>query len=159
MRRAHFCCSVKLKEFGKFEDITEALSAATSICDGTLDKSLKKFLKSAYVKKELKEQIGVGDIKLANLIKEKLEIPVIYDNTVLELMRGIRGNLDALVQGLSPQDAQNMRLGLAHSLCRYKLKFSPDKVDTMIVQAICQLSNCIHVAFSFFPPQIRSSAR
>ena len=27
-------------------------------------------------------------------------------------------------------------LGLAHSLSRYKLKFSPDKVDTMIVQAI-----------------------
>ncbi len=27
-----------------------------------------------------------------------------------------------------------MELGLAHSLSRYKLKFSPDKVDTMIVQ-------------------------
>lgn len=25
-----------------------------------------------------------------------------------------------------------------HSLSRYKLKFSPDKVDTMIVQAICE---------------------
>ena len=30
-----------------------------------------------------------------------------------------------------------MTLGLSHSLGRYKLKFSPDKVDTMIVQAIC----------------------
>jgi nucleolar protein 58 len=29
-----------------------------------------------------------------------------------------------------------MILGLSHSLSRYKLKFSPDKVDTMIVQAI-----------------------
>ena len=29
-----------------------------------------------------------------------------------------------------------MALGLAHSLSRYKLKFSPDKVDTMVVQAI-----------------------
>lgn len=27
-------------------------------------------------------------------------------------------------------------MGLSHSLSRYKLKFSPDKVDTMIVQAI-----------------------
>ena len=25
------------------------------------------------------------------------------------------------------------------SLSRYKLKFSPDKVDTMIIQAICKL--------------------
>jgi nucleolar protein 58 len=29
-----------------------------------------------------------------------------------------------------------MILGLSHSLSRYKLKFSPDKVDTMIIQAI-----------------------
>lgn len=29
-----------------------------------------------------------------------------------------------------------MSLGLSHSLSRYKLKFSPDKVDTMVVQAI-----------------------
>ncbi len=32
-----------------------------------------------------------------------------------------------------------MSLGLSHSLSRYKLKFSPDKVDTMIVQAISLL--------------------
>lgn len=31
--------------------------------------------------------------------------------------------------------------GLAHSLSRYKLKFSPDKVDTMIVQAISLLDD------------------
>lgn len=34
-----------------------------------------------------------------------------------------------------------MSLGLAHSLSRYKLKFSPDKVDTMIVQAISLLDD------------------
>jgi len=34
-----------------------------------------------------------------------------------------------------------MQLGLAHSLSRYKLKFSPDKVDTMIVQAIALLDD------------------
>lgn len=32
-------------------------------------------------------------------------------------------------------------LGLAHSLSRYKLKFSPDKVDTMIVQAVSLLDD------------------
>ena len=35
-------------------------------------------------------------------------------------------------------DMKAMTLGLSHSLGRYKLKFSPDKVDTMIVQAICK---------------------
>ena len=34
-----------------------------------------------------------------------------------------------------------MSLGLAHSLSRYKLKFSPDKIDTMIVQAVSLLDD------------------
>ena len=33
-----------------------------------------------------------------------------------------------------------MELGLAHSLSRYKLKFSPDKIDTMIVQVMISIS-------------------
>jgi len=37
---------------------------------------------------------------------------------------------------LSTTDIRSMQLGLSHSLSRYKLKFSADKVDTMIVQAI-----------------------
>ena len=32
-------------------------------------------------------------------------------------------------------------VGLAHSLSRYKLKFSPDKVDTMIIQAVSLLDD------------------
>lgn len=53
-------------------------------------------------------------------------------------MRGIRTQLHSLVGDLSTEDNKAMSLGLAHSLSRYKLKFSPDKVDTMIVQAICE---------------------
>lgn len=34
-----------------------------------------------------------------------------------------------------------MALGLSHSLARHKLKFSPDKIDTMIVQAIALLDD------------------
>lgn len=58
------------------------------------------------------------------------------DNTVLDLYRGIREQFESLVTGLSSSDLNAMSLGLSHSLSRYKLKFSPDKVDTMIVQAI-----------------------
>lgn len=35
---------------------------------------------------------------------------------------------------LGGTDLTPMSLGLSHSLSRYKLKFSPEKVDTMIVQ-------------------------
>ena len=41
-----------------------------------------------------------------------------------------------------------MALGLAHSLSRYKLKFSPDKVDTMIVQVNHKLLEKISIRFT-----------
>jgi RNA processing factor Prp31 len=44
--------------------------------------------------------------------------------------------LTHLIDGLDQEQLNAMVLGLGHSLSRYKLKFSPDKVDTMIVQAI-----------------------
>eukprot|EP00955_Chlamydomonas_euryale_P035949 350272-Chlamydomonas_euryale.AAC.5 len=52
----------------------------------------------------------------------------------MELTRGVRNQLQGLISGLAGTDLRPMSLGLSHSLSRYKLKFSPDKVDTMIVQ-------------------------
>lgn len=50
---------VKLKAFSKFDDTTAALAAATSICDGKLDKSLKAFLKEAILKgKEAADKVS-----------------------------------------------------------------------------------------------------
>ena len=45
-----------------------------------------------------------------------------------------------------------MELGLAHSLSRYKLKFSPDKIDTMIVQvsALVNANLNVHVSTAGF---------
>lgn len=49
----------------------------------------------------------------------------------MELFRGIRSQLSELVGGLGEQDLAPMSLGLSHSLSRYKLKFSPDKVGPL----------------------------
>lgn len=98
--------------------------------------SLKKFLKKQIVKKELTDELGVADTKLGGLIKEKLDIPCVADNKVFELLRGIRTQMTSLIEGLGEDQLKAMQLGLGHTLSRYKLKFSPDKVDTMIVQAI-----------------------
>jgi nucleolar protein 58 len=43
--------------------------------------------------------------------------------------------------GIGESELATMSLGLSHSLSRYKLKFSPDKVDTMIIQAIALLDD------------------
>ncbi|CAK9011512.1 Nucleolar protein 58 [Durusdinium trenchii] len=53
-----------------------------------------------------------------------------------EIMRGVRLHLTELIEGLDEQEVRTMSLGLAHTLSRFKLKFSPDKVDTMIIQAV-----------------------
>jgi nucleolar protein 58 len=49
--------------------------------------------------------------------------------------------MNALLEGLSDKEMRSMSLGLAHSVSRYKLKFTTDKVDTMIVQAVSLLGD------------------
>ncbi|CAO2842073.1 unnamed protein product [Amaranthus hypochondriacus] len=123
---------VKLKAFDKFENTSEALSAAALLIESKPSKGLRKFLK-AHCKGET---LAVADSKLGNAIKEKLQIDCVHNNSVMELMRGVRSQLTELIAGLGTQDLAPMSLGLSHSLSRYKLKFSPEKVDTMIIQAI-----------------------
>ncbi|KAK2576303.1 hypothetical protein KPH14_005668 [Odynerus spinipes] len=130
---------VKLKHFEKFADTTEALAATTAAVEGKLCKSLKKTLKKHCA--ELQEEIAVADAKLGNAIKDKLSLSCVSNTAIQELMRCIRSQVDGLLAGLPKKEMTAMALGLAHSLSRYKLKFSPDKVDTMIVQAVCLLDD------------------
>ncbi|KAJ1186562.1 hypothetical protein NDU88_003343 [Pleurodeles waltl] len=131
---------VKLKHFEKFQDTTEALAASTALVEGKLGKKLKKVLKKIAAK-EAHEQLAIADAKLGGVIKDKLNLSCIHNAVVTELMRGIRTQIEGLLTGLQPREMAAMSLGLAHSLSRYKLKFSPDKVDTMIVQAISLLDD------------------
>ncbi|KAF9307534.1 Nucleolar protein 58, partial [Linnemannia elongata] len=134
--------TVKLRAFTKFENTTDALSAVTALVEGKLAKNLKEFLSKEISEKEMKkESLIVGDAKLGGAIAKKLNMKVLSDSTTLDLYRGIRTQLDSLLSGLSSSDLSAMVLGLSHSLSRYKLKFSPDKVDTMIVQAIALLDD------------------
>lgn len=65
-----------------------------------------------------------------------MNIPTTSDSTVQNLMRAIRCHIDSLIPIIEETHMTRMRLGLAHSLDRYKLKCNPDKIDTMIVQAV-----------------------
>jgi RNA processing factor Prp31 len=56
------------------------------------------------------------------------KIDCLHNSAVMELMRGLRNQLTELMTGLASQDLAPMSLGLSHSLSRYKLKFSPEKV-------------------------------
>jgi len=131
---------VKLQKFQKFEDTTEALAATTAAVEGKMSKTLKKMLKKV-IAEEAHEKLAVSDAKLGNAIKEKMDMNCVYDSKVMELMRCIRSQISGLISGVPDKDMAAMELGLAHSLSRYKLKFSPDKIDTMIVQAVSLLDD------------------
>jgi len=105
---------------------------------------LEQFITKSIVQQEIAEKLAVSDKKLGVSIKEKFpSIECVSDSTIMELFRCIRFQLNDLLSsdGLSTAEMNTMSLGLAHSLGRYKLKFSPDKVDVMIVQAISLLDD------------------
>ncbi|KAJ1496852.1 hypothetical protein HMI56_005951 [Coelomomyces lativittatus] len=137
---------VQLMAFSKFKSTVQALEAAAALVEGVLSKPLKKFLKKNILKtddkkdktlKYMKEKLVVADTKLGSAISKKLGLSILpVNNAVHELFRGIRSQLENLIQSIPSSAMTSMSLGLSHSLSRYKLKFSPDKVDTMIIQAV-----------------------
>ncbi|KAK2977907.1 hypothetical protein RJ640_002957 [Escallonia rubra] len=142
---------VALKAFSKFENTLEALAESTLLTDSKPSKGLRKFLK-AHCKGET---LAVADTKLGKAIKDKLidnalqKIECVHNNVVMELMRGVRSHLTELISGLGPQDLAPMSLGLSHSMSRYKLKFSADKVDVIIIQAIAKMDEVDKELFFF----------
>ncbi|EGC44336.1 nucleolar protein NOP58 [Histoplasma capsulatum var. duboisii H88] len=131
---------MKLKNFQKFDSAATALEETASLVEGKVTPRLANLLES--IKDEKKVSLAVADPKLGNAIaKLPLAIQPIADSTTTDLYRAIREHLPTLIPGLLPGDMSTMSLGLSHSLARHKLKFSPDKIDTMIVQAIALLDD------------------
>ncbi|KAF9779563.1 Nop domain-containing protein [Thelephora terrestris] len=138
---------LKLRALHRFTTTATAVEEITAIQEGKIGKGLKKFLSEEILEKgKGKQSLLVADNKLAHSIHKKLKISVqsVSNPESLgnnDLFRGIREQLASLLDGLDPKDLATMSLGLSHSLSRYKLKFSPDKVDTMVIQAIALLDD------------------
>jgi nucleolar protein 58 len=127
-----------LKSLHRFTSTATAVEEITTMQDGKLGKGLKDFLNKVIVEKgKNKEELVVIDPKLgafpcrilsprrpnphfraARPINKKLGIKVISDLDTLDLFRGIRSQLSALLNGLDPKDLATMSLGLSHSLSR-----------------------------------------
>lgn len=131
---------LQLKHFEKFESMEEALDSASCAIKGKMSKKMKKFLKKFFVE-EMHEELAVADAKLGNAISTKLNISCVSNSAISELQRCIRCHLDSLLEGLPQKDRVAMSLGIAHGLSRYKFKFSPDKIDKMIIEAVSTLDD------------------
>ena len=155
--------SIQLLSFQPFQDTADAVAAITACQEGKVSSSLQQFL-TKRIKKILKKSnsdfntLAIADKALAVNIKQDIlattdssgKMKVVNDDKTAEIFRGIRCYVDDLLgdpntdadetnttgTGLSSTDMHKMQLGLSHSLGRYKLKFSADKVDTMIIQAV-----------------------
>lgn len=132
---------LKLKSFKKFDSAATALEEVASIVEGKVTPRLAGLLDE--IKDEKKVSLAVADPKLGNAIGKLpgLSVQLVADSSTTDIYRAIREHLPTLIPGLMPQDMSTMCLGLSHSLARHKLKFSPDKIDTMIVQAIALLDD------------------
>jgi nucleolar protein 58 len=132
---------VQLEAFKKFKDTKEALVATDKLVNGLMPKTLEKFLKKNIISQDVQDTLYTADKKLGNLIQTELGIECGHSKKIDEVFRGIRSQLEHLVTGLNETEMKSMTLGLAHGLSRYKLKFSTEKVDTMIIQAVSLLED------------------
>lgn len=132
---------VKLKAFKKFKDTKEAMKSVEKLLEGKMSKTLQKFLEKNIVQKEIEEELLIADKKLGKTITEKLGITCKTGEKANELLRCIRFQMQSLLTGLDDQELKQMQLGLAHSISRYTLSFTSEKVDTMIIQAVALLED------------------
>jgi nucleolar protein 58 len=127
---------LKLKKFVKFDSAAMALEEAAGLKEGKVPELLTSLLED--LKSEKKVSLAVADIKLGTAISNlsQLNITPVSGSNTMDLFRGVREHLSSLIPGLATENVDRMALGLSHSMSRHKLKFSADKVDSMIIQAV-----------------------
>jgi nucleolar protein 58 len=132
---------ITLETFQQFSDTAEALKAATAVIEGQVDETLEAFIRESIIQRDVGQRLAVADRNLVLALKDKFPtLDCVFEGPVKELYRCIRLHSTDLLS-MENLDINSMTLGLSHSLGRYKLKFSPDKVDVMIVQAISLLDD------------------
>jgi nucleolar protein 58 len=133
-----------LKEFAKWDSAAAAIAELDKLIDGKVPPMLAELLDQ--LKDEKKVSLAVADKNLGTALQK---LPGLSITPVAagpgtpagELYRSIREHLASLVPGTDEDTFNTMALGLSHSLSRHKLKFSPDKLDVMIVQAVSLLDD------------------
>mmetsp|Transcript_13235 Transcript_13235/g.18118 ORF Transcript_13235/g.18118 Transcript_13235/m.18118 type:complete len:512 (+) Transcript_13235:18-1553(+) len=132
---------VKMIAFHPFDSAENALENINAISDHELTDDLRNFIESSLPKGKKSKQFPLGLIEplLATAIQENLGVPCRSDDTVKEIIRGIRMHFTHFVKPLSGELLQQAQLGLGHSYSRSKVKFNPGRADNMIIQAIALL--------------------
>ncbi|OQO12415.1 Nucleolar protein 56 [Cryoendolithus antarcticus] len=159
---AKFGKMVQLVSFAPFQGASQALENANEVSEGIMSDYLRTTLEanlpSSGKKEKKKVTLGVGDRNLAGSIKA--DFPGVECETpetseiVADLLRGIRLHSEKLLKGLQSGDVSRAQLGLGHAYSRAKVKFSVQKNDNHIIQAIATLDH-LDKAVNTFSMRVR----
>ena len=138
----------------------EALENINLVSEGVLSEYLRSNLELNLPKPSKKKKIvlGVQDKNLAGSIKASF--PGVECETgetsevVADLLRGLRLHAGKLLKGLQEGDVERAQLGLGHAYSRAKVKFSVQKNDNHIIQAIATLDH-LDKAVNTFSMRVR----
>ncbi|KAH0556361.1 snoRNP complex protein nop56 [Trichoglossum hirsutum] len=150
---------IKLVSFAPFQGAAQALANANDVSEGILSDYLRSLLEMNLPKPNKKAIVlGVADKNLAGSIKAAF--PFIECETgdtsevVQDLLRGIRLHAPKLLKQLQEGDVERAQLGLGHAYSRAKVKFSVQKNDNHIIQAIATLDH-LDKAINTFSMRVR----
>lgn len=138
---------IELVSFAPFQGASQALENANDLSEGIANNYLITVLEANLpeASKKKKVVIGVSDKNLASSIKQAL--PHLDCETaetteiVADLLRGVRLYSEKLLKQLQDGDVSRAQLGLGHAYSRAKVKFSVQKNDNHIIQAIATLDH------------------
>lgn len=152
---------VNLVSFAPFQGAQQALENANDISEGIVSDYLKTVLETNLPKpskKSPKIGLGVSDKTLAGSIKA--EFPGVNCETsesseiTGDLLRGLRTHAEKLLKQVQMGDVERAQLGLGHSYSRAKVKFSVNRNDNHIIQAIATLDH-LDKAVNTFSMRVR----
>ena len=138
----------------------QALENANEVSEGIASEYLRSLLEVNLPKggKKKKILLGVSDKNLAGSIKAAF--PSVECETgdtseiVQDMLRGIRQHAPKLLKQLQEGDVERAQLGLGHAYSRARVKFSVQKNDNHIIQAIATLDH-LDKAINTFSMRVR----
>ena len=138
----------------------QALENANEISEGIASEFLISLLEVNLPKSSKKHKVtlGVSDKNLAGSIKAAftgLECETGDTSEVVQdMLRGIRQHAPKLLKQLQDGDVERAQLGLGHAYSRAQVKFSVQKNDNHIIQAIATLDH-LDKAINNFSMRVR----
>ncbi|KAJ5390123.1 Nucleolar protein 56 [Penicillium cataractarum] len=157
---AKFGKMVNLASFLPFENNKQALGEINDVSEGVASETLVSFLDLNLPKPSKKKKVVLGllDKGLAGSIKSAFDFVDCEtgdtSEVVQDLLRGIRLHFAKLLSQLREGDMDTAQLGLGHAYSRAKVKFSVQRDDNHIIQAIAILDQ-LDKAINTFSMRVR----